>query len=127
MRCRGWVRITKIKIRCPGVRIFLFNYSNRLDHRFKEIVSRDFLIQFFHESSSPNTMKIKFWSFHKFWKICGDIRKSMCTTGINDSGGKFAKGINDTGGKFVPLMLLILGGKYARGINNSVVIFRWCQ
>jgi hypothetical protein len=83
----------------PGGKNFLFNYSNGLDHRFKEIVSRDFLIQFFHKSSSPNTMKIKFWSFHKFWKICGDIRKSMCTTGINDSGGKFSKGINDTGGK----------------------------
>jgi hypothetical protein len=25
--------------------------------------------------------------------------KSRCTTGINDTGGKFATGINDTGGK----------------------------
>jgi hypothetical protein len=32
-------------------------------------------------------------------KICGDIRKSRCTTGINGTGGKFATGINDTGGK----------------------------
>jgi hypothetical protein len=24
----------------------------------------------------------------------------MCTTGFNDTGGKFAAGINDTGGKF---------------------------
>ncbi len=71
------------------------------------------------ESSSPNPLKIKFWSFHIFWKIRGDIRKSRCTTGINDSGGKFAKGINDTGGKFVSLVLLILGGKYAEGINNN--------
>jgi hypothetical protein len=30
----------------------------------------------------------------------GDIRESRCTTGINNTGGKFANGINDTGGKF---------------------------
>ncbi len=33
-------------------------------------------------------------------KILGDIRKSRCTTGINDTGGKFATSVNDTGGKF---------------------------
>jgi hypothetical protein len=33
-------------------------------------------------------------------KIRGDIRESRCTTGINDTGGKYAAGINDTGGKF---------------------------
>jgi hypothetical protein len=47
-------------------------------------------------------------------KICGDIRKSRCTTGINDTsgifatnfasvvdaGGKFSNGVNDTGGIF---------------------------
>jgi hypothetical protein len=33
-------------------------------------------------------------------KIPGDIRKSRCTIGINDTGGKIAAGINDTGGKF---------------------------
>ncbi len=38
--------------------------------------------------------------FKIFLKIRGDIRKSRCTTGINDTGGKFAIGINDTGGKF---------------------------
>jgi hypothetical protein len=45
-------------------------------------------------------------------KIGGDIRKSMCITGMTlatnfatstagvvDTGGKFATGINDTGGK----------------------------
>ena len=68
----------------PGGKNF---YSNGLDRRFKGIVSRDFLIQFFHESSSPNPLKIKFWSFHIFWKIRGEISKSRCTAGINDSGG----------------------------------------
>jgi hypothetical protein len=33
-------------------------------------------------------------------KIRGDIRESRCTTGSNDTSGKFATGINDTGGKF---------------------------
>jgi hypothetical protein len=32
-------------------------------------------------------------------QIRGDICKSTCTTGINDTGGKFATGVNDTGGK----------------------------
>ncbi len=35
-----------------------------------------------------------------FAKICRDIRKSRCTTGINNTGGKFAAGVNYTGGKF---------------------------
>jgi hypothetical protein len=33
----------------------------------------------------------------------GDIRKSRCTTGVNDTGGKFATGFNDTGGKLLPV------------------------
>jgi hypothetical protein len=43
--------------------------------------------------------------------MCGDIRKSRCTTGFKDTDGKFATsvndtcvniatGFNDTGGKF---------------------------
>ncbi len=35
-----------------------------------------------------------------FFKIGGDIHKSMCTTGFNPTGGNFATGINNTGGKF---------------------------
>ncbi len=37
--------------------------------------------------------------FPIFSKICGDIRKSRCTTGINETGGKFANGVDDTGSK----------------------------
>ena len=37
-----------------------------------------------------------------FSKIRGDIRKSRCTTGINDTSGKFATGVNDIGGKMTP-------------------------
>ncbi len=62
-----------------------------------------FCFRFFHESSSPNSLKITLGSFQIFSKICGDMRKSRCTTGINNTGGKFATGtagVVDTGGKF---------------------------
>jgi hypothetical protein len=56
---------------------------------FKRTVPRDFLLQvFFHESSSPKPLKITVGSFRIFSKIRGDIRKSRCTSGINDIGGK---------------------------------------
>jgi hypothetical protein len=63
---------------------------------------RFFASGFFHESVSP------LGTFQIFSKICGDIRKSRCTTDVNDTSikiaagiGKFATGINDTatGGK----------------------------
>ncbi len=34
------------------------------------------------------------------WKIRGDIHKSRCTTGVNDTGSKFDTDVNDTGVKF---------------------------
>jgi hypothetical protein len=52
---------------------------------------------------SPQPQSIPLGPFQIFSKIHGDIRKSMCTTGINDTGGKFASDINDTGGK-LPLV-----------------------
>ncbi len=92
--------------------------TTRLDliHMLKGTVSRDFLLQvFFHESPSPKPLKIKVGSFRIFSKIRGDIRKSRCTTGVSDTGGKLppvkvhhrcqrhrsqiATGVNDTGGK----------------------------
>ncbi len=42
-----------------------------------------------------------------FSKIRGNICKSRCTTGINNTGGKFATGVNDA------------GNKIAAGINNT--------
>jgi|688.fasta_scaffold327102_1 hypothetical protein len=42
--------------------------------------------------------------------FCGDIRKSRCTSGINDTGGKFAPGVNHTCGKF------------ATGVNDTTVV-----
>ncbi len=54
----------------------------------KGTVSRDFLLQVFHESPSPKPLKMTVGSFRTFLKILGDIRKSRCTTGTNDTGGK---------------------------------------
>jgi hypothetical protein len=59
---------------------------------------KDFLLQVF---SLLFYSKAKILgSFQIFLKIPGDIRTSRCTTGINDTSGKFATHINDTGGKF---------------------------
>ena len=62
---------------------------------------------FFHESVSPKPLSIPLGPFRIFSKIRGDIRSSRLTTGISDTGGKFATGVNDTGGKF------------AAGINDT--------
>jgi hypothetical protein len=65
-------------------------------------------------------------------KIRGDNRKSRCTTGINDTGGKFATGVStpaanfstnfasgvDTGGKFAT-GVNDTGSKFATGINDA--------
>ncbi len=76
-------------------------------------MSRDFLLQVFFMNYLPPSPRI----WHKgriFPKIRGGIRKWRCTTGINNTSGKFchryrwccryrwqiATGVNDTGGKF---------------------------
>ncbi len=62
-----------------------------------------------------------------FSKIRGDIRKSRCTTGINDTGGKFATGVNDIGGSTTLEKLVAkfatggvdTGGKFVAGVNDA--------
>jgi hypothetical protein len=78
---------------------------------FKGTVSRDFLHQDFF--IFPEASKISSGSFRIFSKIRGDIRKSRWTTGINDTGGKFATR-DDTGGKF-DFSINCTGGKFATG------------
>jgi hypothetical protein len=58
-----------------------------------------FCFWFFHESVSPKPLSIPLGPFRIFSEIRGDIRSSRLTTGINDTGGKFATGVDDTGGK----------------------------
>jgi hypothetical protein len=104
---------------------------------------RFFASGFFHESPSPKPLIITLGSFRIFSKICGDIRKSRCTTGVNFTGGKlppvsttpaadlppisttpeanFATSspcVVDTGGKFAT-GVNDTGGKFAPGVNNA--------
>jgi hypothetical protein len=76
-------------------------------HVFKGTVSRDFLLLvFFTNQFPPLPQSIPLGPFQIFSKIRGDIRKSRCTTGINDAGGKFVTSfasVVDTGGKFAPV------------------------
>ncbi len=78
-------------------------FSGSNAYKFKGTVSRDFLLLVFYESISPQPQSIPLGPFRIVSKIRGDIRKSRCTTGVNDTGGKFATGVNDTGGK-LPLV-----------------------
>jgi hypothetical protein len=52
----------------------------------------------------PRPQSVPLGLFRIFSQVCGDIRKSRCTTGIYaivvDTSGKFATGVNDTGGKY---------------------------
>ncbi len=77
----------------PALRIDKFAH-------LKGSVTRFFASGFFRESPSPKPLIITLGSFRIFPSIRGDIHKSKCTTGVNDTGGKFANGVNDTGGKF---------------------------
>jgi hypothetical protein len=79
-------------------------------------VSRDFSSGFFQESPSPKPLIITLGSLRIFSKIRGDTRKSRCTTGVNDTGGKFATGVSDTGGKFAA-GINDAGGKMPPGSN----------
>ncbi len=71
-----------------------------------------------HASVSPQPQSIPFRPFRIFSKIRGDIRESMCTTGINDTGGKFATGVNNTGGK-IAAGINDTSGKFATGISDT--------
>jgi len=52
----------------------------------RDSITRFFASDFFLASSSPKLLKITLGSFRIVSKIREDIRKSRCTTGINDTG-----------------------------------------
>jgi hypothetical protein len=88
---------------------------------YRESVTRFFASGFFHESVFPQPQSIPFRPFQIFLKIHGDIRESMCTTGINDTSSKFSTilaSIVDTGGKFAT-GVNDTGGKFAKGVNSA--------
>jgi hypothetical protein len=55
----------------------------------------------------PKPLCVPLGPFQIFSNIREDIRSSRLTTGINDTGGKFATGVTDT------------GDKIAAGINDT--------
>ncbi len=57
----------------------------------RDSVTRFSTSGFFHESVSPKHLSILLRPFRIFSKIRGDIRGSRCTTGVNDTGGKWKK------------------------------------
>ncbi len=98
----------------------------------KGTVSRDFLLLVFLMNQFPPASEYPIRTISNDSKIRGDIRKSRCTTSVNDTvanlpslsttpganfatsfasvfdtGGKFATGVNDT------------GSKLAAGVNDT--------
>jgi hypothetical protein len=84
----------------------------------RDSVTRFFAFGFFDESASPQPQSIALGPFRIFSKIRGDNRKSRCTTGVNDTGGKFATGVNDTGGK-IAASINDTGGKFVTGVSDT--------
>ncbi len=85
-------------------------------------MSQEFLLLvFFHGSVSPQPQSIPAEPFQIFSNIHRDLRKSRCTTGINDTSGKFATSfasVADIGGKF-STGVNKNGGKFATGDNDA--------
>jgi hypothetical protein len=91
----------KVRIKCRDLVKKIAIYKHRWRGIYlKGQCQKIFCFWFFYESFSSQPQSIPFGPFQFFSKIRGDIRKSRCTIGINDTGGKFATGVNDTGGKF---------------------------
>ncbi len=74
-------------------------------HHLKGQCPEIFCFSFFHESVSPQPQCIPLGLFQTFSKNRGDIRKSMCITGSNDTWwqdirkSRWTTGINNTCGK----------------------------
>jgi hypothetical protein len=94
--------------------------GSRKNGFFKGTVSRDFLLLIFFMTQFPPRPKesITFRPFRIFSEIRGDISESRCTTGINNTGGKFATGVNNTGGK-IAAGINETGDKFATSISNT--------
>ena len=64
--------------------------SVRESDTVKGTVSQDFLLQVFYMNHLPQSFEN---NNRVISNLFADIRKSSCTTGINDTGGKFATGV----------------------------------
>ncbi len=78
----------------------LYNVFKKFFNRLKGQCHEIFCFRFFSWIIFPQAPEITLGSFWIFLKIRREIRKSRCTTAVNDTGGKIAAGIKDTGGKF---------------------------
>jgi hypothetical protein len=77
----------------------------------KGTVSGDFFsCGCFHKSVSAQPQSIPLGPFQIFSKIRRNIRKSRCTTGINDTSGKFFH---------IFTSVVDAGGKFATGVSNT--------
>jgi hypothetical protein len=99
----------------------------------KGTVSRDFLLLVIFTNQFPPSPRLSLNDcFDFFFENSRDIRKLRCTTGINNTSGKFATTDNDTsgkiaagivatGGKFATSFASVVdtGGKFATGVNNT--------
>ncbi len=69
------------------VKVSQMNYFGVfLSAKIKRTAPQDFKLQVLSVSHKP--LSIPLGPFKKFSKICGDIRSSRCTTGVDDTGGK---------------------------------------
>jgi hypothetical protein len=93
---------------------------------------RFFASGFFHESPSPKPLILTLGSFRIFSKIREDIRKSRCTTGVNDTGGKLLPVSTTPAANLPPESTTLAanfatsspyvvdtGGKFATGVNHT--------
>jgi hypothetical protein len=90
----------------------LYSYS-----WFKETVLQGFFVNQF-----PPSLSIPLRPFRIFSTICGDIRKSICTTGVFDTGGKFATCINNTsstGCKFTAVVVILASAPRLANISAN--------
>jgi hypothetical protein len=101
-------------------------------YTLRDSVTRFFASSFFHESPSPKPLIITLESFRIFSKIRGDIRKSRCTTSVNDTGGKLPPASTTPAENFPPVSttsaanfatsspcVVDTGGKFATGVNDT--------
>ncbi len=81
-----------------------------------------FCFRFFHESPSPKLLIITLGSFRIFSKIRGDIRKSRCTTSVNDTGGKLPP-VSTTPAANLPAVSTTLAANFA---TSSLCVVDTC-
>ncbi len=86
----------------------------------KGTVSRNFLLLVFFMNQFPPSPRPEYpiKTISNFFEHSQRFRKSRCTTGINDTGGKLATGVNDTSG--LPPVLTTPAANFATSFASVV-------